>query len=97
MRTLKLIARFYSGIFFVNLLITLGSIPAIHAHKLLGAIFWFKLITIGIVFYFTASYKKKELYYYQNLGLSKLMLGVTTSLFDFLLWLIISIVAYQTQ
>ncbi|WP_234997781.1 hypothetical protein [Mucilaginibacter sp. OK098] len=61
----------------------------------MGFLFWFKVITIGMIFSTAIYYQKKEMYYYQNLGVSKLKLGVTTSLFDFLLWLFIIINAYR--
>jgi hypothetical protein len=97
MRIIKLVTRFYSEIFLANFLVTLSCIAGMHAHKITGILFLFKIISIGLIFYIAIHYKKKELYYYQNLGISKLMLGLTTSLFDFLLWLIISIIAYQAQ
>ncbi|MDO3640578.1 hypothetical protein [Mucilaginibacter sp. L3T2-6] len=40
------------------------------------------------IFYTAIYYKKNELYYYQNLGVTKLRLVLTTSGFDFLVWLI---------
>ena len=100
MRTLKLITRFYGGIFFANFLITLSCIGLICyfgtlAHKLIGMLFWFKVITIGVIFYGAIRYQKKEMYYYQNLGVSKLKLGISTSVFDFLLWLILTIIAFR--
>jgi len=100
MRTLKLIARFYRGIFLANFLVTLSCIGIVgyygsHAHKLMGFLFWFKVITLGMIFSTAIYYQKKEMYYYQNLGVSKLKLGITTSVFDFLIWLFIIIIAYQ--
>ena len=65
------------------------------AFKLIGNMFWVKVISIGLIFYSSVIYKKKELYYYQNLGVSKLQLGVATSLFDLLFWLILSIIFYK--
>ncbi len=99
MRTLKLITRFYSGIFLVNFLVTLGCVYLMwlysaHAIEIIGMLFWFKIITIAIMFYGSIYYKKEELYYYQNLGVSKTKLGVTTSVFDFLLWLSLIIIVY---
>lgn len=100
MRTLKLIARFYRGIFLANFLVTLSCIGIIgyygnHAHKLMGFLFWFKVVAIGMIFSTAIYYQKKEMYYYQNLGVSKLRLGITTSVFDFLIWLIVIIIAYR--
>jgi hypothetical protein len=65
------------------------------AHKLMGILFWYKVISIGMIFSTAIYYKKKELYYYQNLGVSKVKLGISTSVFDFLLWLILIIIAYR--
>ncbi|MCR8561014.1 hypothetical protein KXD93_25380 [Mucilaginibacter sp. BJC16-A38] len=97
MRTLKLITRFYSGIFLANFLVTLSCIGLLifygaHAMELIGVLFWYKIITIGMIFSTWIYYKKKELYYYQNLGISKIKLAVATSTFDFLLWLIAIII-----
>jgi hypothetical protein len=100
MRTFKLITRFYSGIFLANFLVTLSCLGLITmygtlAHKLMGILFWYKVISIGMIFSTAIYYKKKELYYYQNLGVSKVKLGISTSVFDFLLWLILIIIAYR--
>jgi hypothetical protein len=99
MRTFKLIARFYRGIFFSDFLITLCCVVLLKyysdkAGQIIGIIFWFKVITIGVIFYSSIQTKKRELYYYQNLGVSKIMLGVYTSVFDFLLWLGLTIIVY---
>lgn len=100
MRTLKLIARFYGGIFFANFLITLSCIGLIifygpRSRELMGVFFWYKVITIGMVFSTAIHYKKREMYYYQNLGVSKVKLAVATSTFDFSLWLVLLIIAYR--
>ena len=102
MRTLKLITRFYSGVFLANFLVTLSCIAIVcyygpYAHKLIGVLFWFKVITIGMIFSTAIYYQKKEMYYYQNLGISKLKLGIITSLFDFLLWVLLIVIAYKCR
>jgi hypothetical protein len=50
-------------------------------------LFWLKLATLTLVFYYIRSDKKREFYYYQNLGLSRSFLWTTTLLFDFCLYL----------
>lgn len=100
MRTLKLIARFYRGIFVANFLVTVVSVFAIASHrhqanKLIGTFFWGKLITLALMIYIAFASRRKELYYYQNLGLSKQKLALTISLFDFGLWLILIVIAYS--
>lgn len=53
---------------------------------------WFKVITMAIIVYYINTYKRKEFYYYQNLGLSKKLLWTYTLGLDFLLFLIMSII-----
>lgn len=98
MRTFKLITRFYSGFFLVNFLVTLSLVCAAALHrdvagKLVGLFFWCKIISIAIVAYAAISYRKKELYYYQNLGVTKWQLVVFTSITDFLIWLALMVAA----
>ena len=92
MRALKLITRFYSGIFLANFLVTLSCVWLLasygaKAHQIVGILFWYKIIAIILIFYTAIHYKRNELYYYQNLGVSKRQLIILTSVFDFLLWL----------
>jgi hypothetical protein len=44
-----------------------------------------------IIYNFIRSYKSKEFYYYQNLGLSKKFLWISTLSFDILLYLVVTI------
>lgn len=92
MRTVKLIARFYRDLFLANFLISLSCVFLLahlgkEAYEIIGVLFWYKVITITLIFYSAIFYKKNELYYYQSLGVSKLQLIVVTSIFDFLIWL----------
>ncbi|HTH81669.1 MAG TPA: hypothetical protein VL490_01965 [Mucilaginibacter sp.] len=99
MRTLKLIARFYRGIFVANFLVTAVSVFAIASHrhqanKLIGTFFWGKLITLALMIYFAFVSRRKELYYYQNLGLSKQKLALTMGSADFAFWLVLILLSY---
>lgn len=58
-------------------------------------VFWFKVLTLGVISYVNSVYKEKELYYYQNLGVSKSVLLASTMLLDFVLF-IASIVTIHT-
>ncbi|HVW95426.1 MAG TPA: hypothetical protein VHA56_05630 [Mucilaginibacter sp.] len=91
MRAFKLIARFYRGIFPANFAITVSCLWLISSYgekatKLIGVLFWYKIITITIVFFGWLYYHHRQLYYYQNLGISKLKLAITTTAADFLIW-----------
>ncbi len=97
MRILKLITRFYGGIFLANFLVSLSCVYLLrlynqHAYEIIIVLFWYKVVTIALVFYLSVFYRKNELYYYQNLGISKIKLIVTTFIFDFLLWLVLIII-----
>jgi len=77
----------------VNFLITLSCVYSMRhfgddVHEIIGLLFWYKVISLALIFYFAVHYKKNEQYYYQSLGISKLQLGFTTSAFDFTLWLV---------
>jgi len=48
-----------------------------------------------MIFYLAIHYKKAELYYYQNLGVSKRQLCIFTSVFDFILWVFVYIIAIK--
>ncbi|HEY2581309.1 MAG TPA: hypothetical protein VGI43_05865 [Mucilaginibacter sp.] len=92
MHTLKLITRFYGKIFLANFLVSLSCVYLLgnygdRAYEIIIVLFWYKVISIVLLFYMAVYYQKQELYYYQNLGISKLKLGITTSVFDFLFWL----------
>lgn len=96
MRTLKLIARFYGGIFFANFLVTASCIGLMflygqHVIEIMFVIFWYKIAAMGLVFWAAIYYQKHELYYYRNLGVSKLKLGAATGIFDFSLWSVLVI------
>lgn len=102
MRTFKLISRFYfDGLFLVNFLITLSCIYLLQlygakAYEIIGILFWYKVITVGLVLSTAIHYQKNVLFYYQNLGITKMNLGVSTSLFDFALWLTIIVFQLST-
>ena len=58
-------------------------------------VFWLKIITLGLIVFFINNYKRNEFYYYKNLGLSKLRLWVSILLFDFILFIILLILAVK--
>jgi hypothetical protein len=100
MRTLKLITRFYTDIFVVNFLITLSCVYLIryfgaNAWEIVIPLFWYKAISVAAVFYTTVYYHKKELYYYQNLGVSATLLVIATSAVELLLWVAFIIIQFK--
>jgi len=95
MKTLRLTLTFYKSFLFVSLLITLScmSVIATNGMQAFVAVFWFKIITLGLIVFFINNYKRNEFYYYKNLGLSKFRLWLSILLFDFILFIMLLIIA----
>src|SRR5690606_39318372 len=88
--TIRLIITFYKSFAFASNLITLSCLYLIilYAEKaiyIVQALIWFKIGTLGMIFYYIQSYKRDEFYYYKNLGLAKKHLWISTLTFDFVL------------
>jgi len=97
LRTLRLIWTFYRNFNLISILITICCLKFFweYGFSVFATIFWFKIATLGLIFYFINSYKNKEYYYYQNLGVSKILLWVTTLIFDFILFIVLIIQTYK--
>ena len=95
----RLVWSFYKSYIFSSITITLCSLFLFREYGLdiFKALFWFKMATLGVTLFFINSYKKNEYYYYQNLGVSKLMLWVTSLSFDFLLFVFLIIQTYKIK
>jgi hypothetical protein len=61
------------------------------AIALFPGFFWLKVFILGISFYYVHTFRKKEYFYYYNLGWSKSRLWWTTLSFDFGLFVITSL------
>jgi hypothetical protein len=100
MQALGLIRRFYAGFFFANFLITLSCLGLLiyygeKAHFILSVLIWYKVVTMIAILGMVLNHKKKELYYYQNLGVSRLKLSLTTSTADLILFFMIFLTTYH--
>ena len=93
LKTLHLLLRFYQSFFLAAFTITLACAFLLEQIGLsaLSLLVWFKLITLGIIVLYINSYKAKEFFYYQNLGISKLKLWCCTLVPDFLLFILVLI------
>lgn len=97
MKTFRLILTFYKSFALASLLMTLACLGILYGAgkdgiHMLQAIFWFKVFTLGFIVYYINSYKRKEIYYYKNLGVSKNRLWIPILIFDFTLLLIFMII-----
>jgi len=98
MTTLRSILTFYKSFAFTSLLLTVICLKIVVTYGIstFQALFWFKIISLGLIFYYINSYKKNELYYYKNLGISKLKLWLPILIFDFFFFFITMIITAQT-
>ena len=93
LKTIRLLFTFYKGYWIPSIIITLFCIYffKLNGESALGVLLWFKLLTLGLFVFFIENYKKKEFYYYQNLGISKSILWISTLVFDFALFVVLII------
>lgn len=91
MKKIKPMFTFYRNFLFVSSVITCCCFWIFRDFGVVtfSSLFWFKVFTLGIIFFFINSYKAKEFYYYQNLGLSKKVLFASTFSFDFIVFLFV--------
>ena len=98
LRKAKLIWTFCNGFLFALLFITACSLLLFFKFGFsFFSVFWFKLITQGIVFYLVNDYRQKEYYYYLNTGISKRGLWAPILSLDFLLFLLLVILTYKIR
>lgn len=96
---LRLVLTFYKSFAFAGWVITLSCMIIIYTHgiRTFTALFWFKMITFGLIIYYINSFKRDEFYYYKNLGVSKLLLWISTLLFDFVLFISLLVLALKIR
>ena len=96
---LKLIAGFYKNFFFASWLISLTcayllmeiGVPA------LFYLFWFRVITWGLIYYYVRDYKKRDFYFYDNLGIGRRTLWSASMLCEALLFILFIFLALKIR
>ncbi len=88
-KTIRLIWIFYKSFLVLSLFINLCCISIFwnHGFSSFSVIFWLKMATLALTYYFINTYKNKEYYYYLNLGISKFLLWIVSLSFDFVLFI----------
>ena len=99
LKKIKLITTFYRSFFIATSTVTISCIWIFQKYGMptFFALFWFKIATLGLVYYFIKNSKAKEIYYYQNLGIPKIILWSSTLIFDFVLLIISIIITYKIR
>ena len=99
LRTLRLIWTFYRSFLLASAVVTAvcGALFWKWGFSVYMGIFWLKIITLALTYYYVNGYKSREYYYYHNLGVSKALLWATTLLFDFALFIFLIIQLYKLK
>ena|ERR1700744_315089 len=97
MKTIRQILTFYRSFFLLSLIVTGLCMYSIHLNGIRAffVVFICKTLTLAAFFYFITIYKKKEFYYYRNLGVSKLTLWVATLTIDYVLFIVLLTLTYK--
>lgn len=84
---------------FASLVITASAVGLIYANgfEIFTPLFWFKIITLGLMLFFVSFYKKNEFYYYHNLGVSKRLLWTSISIIDLLIFMVLILSTLQIR
>lgn len=102
MRTVKLVWTFYRSFALVNFLVSLICVYTYlkygeHGIRILSTLFWFKVFTLGVVFYYINQRKTYEYYYYRNLGITKSKLWTAILTLEIVLFISLLAVSTSTQ
>lgn len=98
-KIIRLTWTFYKNFLLISAIITFFCLRAFWINGFAGflGIFWCKVLTFGLTYYFINTNKKNEYYYYQNLGVAKALLWTATLSFDFILFLLLLILTYHLK
>ena len=100
MRKIRLIITFYKLFFYAGLVISLACAYTVYRWKInpFSEFFGLKTFTLGLFFYYIHYNKRGNVYYYfKNLGLSKKQLWITTLTFEYILFVILLIMAVKLR
>ena len=96
-RKLSAIFRFYRGIIVLSFVIDICCLILFskYGFSIFSGLFWLKLTTLGITVYWINEHKKKNYYFYYNMGLSKSLLWSATLSLDFAIFILLIIYSYK--
>jgi len=92
-KNIKLYFTFYKSFCFASILISFVCAYFLFKYGLpvYSPLFWFKIITFALIFYYIKEYKSKEFYFYKNLGISKKALWIFSTSLDFIIYIVVVI------
>lgn len=95
----RLVITFYNLFAFVSLMITLLCqwVNYTYGIGVFTILFGFKIITLGMIFYYIQHFKSDVFYYYKNLGLTKKHLWISTITFDLIIFIMLTILTLKIR
>jgi len=93
-RGIRIVLTFYSSYFIASLIISLICASMVFTAGLnsLSGVLLIKAVSLIIIYFYITAYKRKEYYYYQNLGLSKNRIWTLSIFADTLLFIMLMII-----
>ena len=94
-KKINLFFTFYKSFCFVSIVISIVCAYFLmkDGASAYSALFWFKVITSALIFFYIREYKSKEFYFYKNLGISKKALWIFSLLLDLTIYFVVVIIA----
>ena len=94
---IRLLLTFYKSFLLFSILITLACTTLYweYGSHILKVLLCFKIATLALTKHFIRDYKKREFYYYRNLGIRDTVLWSVTLSCDLALWLVLLTITHQ--
>lgn len=96
-KSIRILLTFYQAFLVASFLITVACAALLFGLGInaLVYLFWFKVFTSAVFYWAVDTYKKKEYFYYQNLGFSKTKLWLFSLSVDGVLLIIAFVLALK--
>jgi len=90
MKKIRSILSFYLSFAFPCIILTAVCMRFLYMYGItsFAFLFWFKIATLGVMYYLTNMYKHAEFYYYKNLGITRLTLWISAFGLDMVLFML---------
>lgn len=81
---------FYRSFAAFSWIVTGASMAVIYQYGIhwITPMFWMKVLTLGLTWYFIKVYKRREFYYFKNLGASSKFLWISAFSLDLILFIL---------
>ena len=99
MKKLRLFFTFYLNFAIPSIILSMAAATFVFLFGLaaLALSWYFKSITLAIISFYINNHHKRDYYYYQNLGVSKTFLWISSTTADIALYLLLILIAYLCQ